>query len=414
MNKRKYNELFDPIKIGNVQLKNRLAMAPVTNNFTQGGYITEQQIAFLAARAKGGVGLIITGPAKYMMPGSSSNVLTLALSERSHMPGWNDLSETIHAFGAKIFAQVGAGPTGRQMLRGHRAKGASPLPILRIPPENIPEGQLKFEARKGLSVLWEMYSDGPTPEELTIEEIERIEGAYATTARLVKECGLDGAELHFAHGYLGDNFLSPRTNLRTDAYGGNFDNRTRFFRNVVIKSRLQAGLDFVIGARVTGEEHMPGGLDIEQSSRVAKIGEELGLDYIHLTAGCWEAVKWYLPEMDGTMLPEAEVMKESVRIPVITPSLHSPTEAGKAIKEGKTDMVSLGRPLIADPEWVNKVARGEESKIRKCMRCLACLRRTRHGLGLRCEVNGDVGQERYNPDYWRSEAPFKKQYYLPK
>lgn len=414
MNQSKYTEMFKPIRIGNVELRNRLAMAPVTNNYTQGGYITAQQIAFLAARAKGGVGLIITGPAKYLMPGSSSHVLTLALSERGHMPGWNELAETIHAFGAKIFGQVSAGPPSRQMLRGFKAKGPSPLPVVKIPKENIPQGQIRFEDRKGLSPLWEMYSDGPVPEKLTIEEIEWIEDAYATTVRLMKECGLDGAELHFAHGYLGDNFLSPRTNLRTDAYGGSFDNRTRFFRNVVIKSRLQAGLDFVIGARMTGEEHMPGGLSIEESSRVAKIGEELGLDYIHLSSGCWEAVKWYLPEEDGTMLPEAEAMKESVKIPVITPSIHSPAEAEKAIKEGKTEMVSLCRPLIADPDWVNKVVRREERRIKKCIRCLACLRRTRHGLGLRCEVNRDVGQEQYMPEYFRTSAPLKKEYYLPK
>jgi 2,4-dienoyl-CoA reductase-like NADH-dependent reductase (Old Yellow Enzyme family) len=412
-NQSKYSEMFKPHKIGNVELKNRLAMAPHVTNFC-GEYISEQQIAYHAARAKGGVGLIVAPPAHTLMPGSSSHVLSTDLSERVHMPGWNELAETIHAFGAKIFAQAVAGPTGRQMLRGHKAKGASPLPIPRIPPDNIPEGQLKFEARKGLSSLWEMYSDGPTPEELTIEEIEWIENAYAKIVRLMKACGLDGAELHFAHGYLGDNFLSPRTNLRTDAYGGSFENRVRLFRNVVIKSRLQAGSDFVIGARLTGEEHMPGGITIEESTRTAKIGEELGLDYIHLTSGCWEAIKWYLPEEDGTILPEARAMKETVKIPVITPSIHDPAAVEKAIAEGSTDIVSLCRPLIADPEWVNKVADGQERRIKKCMRCLACLRRTRHGLGMRCEMNREVGQERYNPKYWRSAAPGKKNYHVPK
>jgi 2,4-dienoyl-CoA reductase-like NADH-dependent reductase (Old Yellow Enzyme family) len=414
MNNSKYVEMFKPIKIGKVELKNRLALAPLTNNFTQGGYITEEQIAFLAARAKGGVGLIVTGPAKYLMPGTSAHVLTLALSERSHMPGWNDLAETIHAFGAKVFGQVSAGPPSRQMLRGFKAKGPSPLPIVEIPPENIPQHQIDFENRKGLSHLWDMYKNGPVPEALTIEEIEWIEDAYAITARLMRECGLDGAELHFGHGYLGDNFLSPRTNLRTDAYGGSFDNRVRFFRNIVVKSRLQAGPDFVIGARLTGNEHMPGGLKIEESCRIAKIGEELGLDYIHLTAGCWEAIKWYVPEEDGTMLAEAEEMKKSVKIPVITPSIHSPRAVEEAIDKGKTDLVSLCRPLVADPEWANKVANSDGRRIKKCIRCLACLRRTRHGLGLRCEVNRDVGQERYMPQYHRASAPFKKGYYIPK
>lgn len=410
----KYVEMFKPITIRNVEIRNRLVMAPATTNYSQAGYPTDQQIAYIAARAKGGAGLIITPPAKYSMPGFQGHVLAQNLSERGHMPIWNELVETIHAFGAKAFGQISAGAPGRQNLRGTKTKGVSPLPVVRIPRENIPKGELEFEARKGLSSLWDMYSDGPVPEELTIEEIQWIENAYGTVARLMKECGFDGAELHFAHGYLGDNFLSPRTNLRTDAYGGSFENRARFFRNVVIKTRVQVGLDFVLGVRLTGEEHMPGGLKIEESSRVAKIGEELGLDYIHLTAGCWEAVKWYVPEEDGTMIPQAEAMKRMVKIPVITPSIHNPARVEEAIREGKTDMVSLCRPLIVDPEWVNKVATGEEQKIRKCIRCLVCLRRTRHGLGMRCEVNREVGQERYIPEYNRSSAPYRKEFYLPK
>jgi 2,4-dienoyl-CoA reductase (NADPH2) len=159
---------------------------------------------------------------------------------------------------------------------------------------------------------------------------------------------------------------------------------------------------------------MPGGITIEDSSLVAKLGEELGVDYLHLTAGCWEAVKWYVPDEDGTMLSQAEALKKAVKIPVITPSIHNPVMAEQAIRDMKTDMVSLCRSLIADPEWVNKVARGEENRVRKCIRCLVCLRRTRNGLGMRCEVNREVGQEKYMPEYYRSAAPFKKEFFLPK
>ena len=409
-----YVEMFKPIRIRNVELKNRVVMAPATTNYSQAGYPTEQQIAYLAARAKGGVGLIVTPPAKYTMPGFQGHVLAQNLSERAHMPIWNELVETVHAFGAKVFGQISLGVSGRQNLRGSKVKGVSPLPVMGVPRENIPKGELEFEARKGLSPFWDMYNDGPVPEELSIEEIQWIENSCGHVARLMKGCGFDGAELHFAHGYLGDNFLSPRTNLRTDAYGGSFENRVRFFRNVVIKTRVQVGPEFVVGVRLTGEEHMAGGLGIEESSRVAKIGEELGLDYIHLTAGCWEAVKWYVPEEDGTMLPQAEEMKKVVKIPVITPSVHSPAAVEEAIRSGKTDLVSHCRPLIVDPEWVNKVAGGEEKRIRRCIRCLVCLRRTRSGLGMRCEVNREVGQERYMPEYYRRAAPQWKEFYLPR
>ena len=414
MDQSAYTEIFKPIKIGNVELKNRLAMAPVTTNYTQAGYPTEQFIAFLAARAKGGIGLLVTPPAVNLFSGSPTHVLFPLLSEKAHIPLWNEVVETIHAFGAKAFGQVLVGGVGRQTAPGSRSKAPSRVPVVRIPPENIPGKSKEYEARKGLPSLWDRYRDLPEPEELTIEEIEWIEDAYAKTIRLMKACGFDGAELHFAHGYLGDNFLSPRTNLRTDAYGGSLENRARVFCNAITKSRAQVGPDFVIGVRLTGNEHMAGGLTVEDSSRIAKMGEAVGLDYIHLTAGCWEAVKWYAPEEDGTMLPEAEVIKRRVKIPVITPAIHDPEKAEGAIKEERTDMVSLCRPLIADPEWANKVANGQEKKIRKCIRCLGCLQRTRRALGLRCEVNREVGQERYNPEYYRLSAPFWKEYSLPK
>ncbi len=409
----KFTEMFKPIKIGNVEIKNRLVMAPVTNNFSQDGHITEEHIAFLAARAKGGAGLVISGPGGYLMPGTPLHVLVPSLSNKTDLPAWNELVETVHAFGAKLFIQVFAGGSGRQS-KGAKSKAPSPVPVVGIPKDNIPKGEIEYEARRGLSCLWEMYTNCPVPEELTIEEIEWIESAYAKGIQLAKECGFDGAELHFAHGYLGDNFLSPRTNIRTDKYGGSFDNRTRFFRNVIQKSRSLVGIDFVIGVRLTGDENMPGGLSIGESASIAKIGEELGLNYIHLTAGCWEAVKWYLPEEDGTMLPQAEAMKRTVKIPIITPAIHDPLNVENAIREGKTDMVSLCRPLIADPEWVNKVANAQGMGIRECIRCLACLRRTRHGLGLRCEVNRNVGQERYMPEYFRTAAPSRRNFYLPK
>lgn len=409
-----YREMFKPIKIGNIELKNRLAMAPVTTNYTQAGYPNEQFIAFLAARAKGGVGLLVTPPAVNLFPGSPTHVVFPLLSEKAHISMWNEVVEAIHAFGAKAFCQVMVGGVGRQTAPGTTSKAPSAVPVVRIPPENIPPKSIEYEARKGLPSLWDRYQNLPEPEELTVEEIVWIEDTYAKTSLLAKECGFDGAELHFAHGYLGDNFFSPRTNLRSDEYGGTLENRARVFRNAIVKTRAQVGPDFVIGVRLTGNEHVSGGLTVEESSRIAKMGEEEGLSYVHLTAGCWEAVKWYVPEEDGTMLPEAEGMKSVLKIPVITPAIHRPGNAEDALKEGKTDMVSLCRSLIADPEWVNKAASGEEKKIRKCIRCLGCLQRIRRALGLRCEVNREVGQERYNPEYHRLSAPYWKEYSLPK
>jgi 2,4-dienoyl-CoA reductase-like NADH-dependent reductase (Old Yellow Enzyme family) len=408
-----YKEMFQPITIGNVALKNRLVMAPTTTNFAQGGYPTEQFMAFLAARAKGGVGLIVTPPALNLFPGGTVHLVFPLLSEKEHMPLWNEVVETIHAFGAKAFGQVMVGGSGRQVGPGALSKAPSPVPIVSIPEENIPRQAKAYEARKGLPSLWAQYKDLAPPQELSVEEIVWLEDAYAKTALMMKGCGFDGVELHFAHGYLGSSFLSARTNHRTDAYGGSLEKRGRLLYNSVAKTRAAVGSDFVVGVRMTGTEHMPQGITIAESAHMARAAEQEGLDYVHLTGGCWEAAKWYLPEEDGTMLDEAAAMKAVLKIPVITPAIHTPENAENAIAHGKTDMVSLCRPLIADPQWVAKVANGEEHTIRKCIRCLGCLHRLRRSLGLRCEVNREVGQERYNPAYYRLSAPGWKKYCLP-
>ncbi|MBA7697205.1 NADH oxidase [subsurface metagenome] len=327
------------------------------------------------------------------------------------MRGWNELVETIHAFGAKLVIQVSPG-RGRQVPKGLPTKAPSPLP-LRIPPENLPAKCREFEERRKLPSVWASIMEGETPQEMTIDEIVIAEDSYAIAARLMKECGADGVELHFAHGYLGYSFLSPRTNIRNDQYGGSFENRIRFLTNALAKVRREVGDSFVVGIRISGDEHMPGGLGIEETSRMLKIAEEKGLDYVHLTDGCFEAAKWYVPDEDGTMLVEAEVLKKVLSIPVITPSIHDPVSAERALKEGKTDMVSLGRALLADSAWVKKVSEGQANKIVKCIRCLTCLRRIRAGLSIRCEVNPNLGAERYNPENHRLNAPHKKVLYYP-
>jgi len=412
----KFEKMFEPIKIKDIEIRNRLAMAPINNNFPQDGQVTEQLIAYLAERSRNGTGLIVTAPgiAGVGPPVSGARLPSyrLTLLNPGYIAGWNELIETIHAFGAKVFCQVMAGGAGRQTRKGVLTRAPSPLPM-RIPPENLPVKCREFEERRNLPSVWEHLMEGVMPQEITIEEIVAIEDAYAEGARLVKGCGADGVELHLAHGYLGYSFLSPRTNLRNDLYGGNFENRIRFLTNILTKVRHEVGDSFVVGIRISGDEHMPGGLGVEETSRILTIAEEMGLDYVHLTNGCYEAAKWYVPDEDGTMLVEAEVLKKTLRIPIITPSIHDPVTAEKALQEGKTDMISLGRSLLADSEWVKKVSEGHHHKIVKCIRCLTCLRRIRNGLTIRCEVNPNLGAERYTPGNHRINAPHRKVLYYP-
>ncbi len=401
--------MFQPITIKSIEVRNRIAMAPLHTGFMQGPQVTEQLIAYYAERARNGVGLIVTSPVSgAVIPGMPQPP---PLSSPAHLPGWNELVETVHAFGAKVFIQLMPG-VGRQAARGLPTRAPSPLP-LRIPPENLPEKASAFARRRKLPDVWEPVMQGEMPREITLAEIETAEDSYAVSARLARRCGADGVELHFAHGYLGYSFLSPRTNFRTDAYGGSFDNRIRFLLHVLAKVRQAVGDEFPVGIRISGDEHMPGGLGASETLEILKRAEQAGLDCVHLTDGCFEAAKWYVPDEDGTMLVEAEPLKAALNIPIITPSIHDPVAAEKALVEGRTDMVSLGRSILADSEWVTKVSEARHSKIVRCIRCLTCLRRTRNGLYIRCEVNPRLGAERYAPENSRLNAPHPRVLHYP-
>jgi 2,4-dienoyl-CoA reductase-like NADH-dependent reductase (Old Yellow Enzyme family) len=224
-------------------------------------------------------------------------------------------------------------------------------------------------------------------------------------------CNYDGVEIHTAHGYLGHQFLSPRSNRREDIYGGSLENRMRFLTNILVKSRKKVGRDYCIGFRISGDEHMPDGLTHDEVKQICRKMEELGADYVHLSDGSYEALKWFLPYDGGVHnLEHAESLKSVLNIPVITPAVRDPEMADKAIKAGRTDMISLGRSLIADPAWVNKVAQGKKPV--KCILCyVGCLSRLIQGLPVRCMVNGEAGFERYNSEY-RLSPPFKKHWEL--
>lgn len=409
MNNPKFEKMFEPFRIKGVEIRNRLVMAPLNTNFVNSNHVSEQLIAYLAARARNGVGMIVTSPVSgVVIPGMPQPPL---LNRPEQLPGWNELTETIHAFGTRLVIQLMPG-VGRQSRQGVATKAPSPLP-LHIPPENLPRRCLEFEKRRNLPSIWEYLMVGEVPQELTIDEIIAAEDSYAISADLAKNFGADGVELHFSHGYLAYSLLSPRTNQRKDNYGGSYDNRLRFLINVLAKVRRTVGESFMVGIRISADEHMPGGLGIEETGNILKRIEGLGIDYVHLSDGCFEAAKWYVPDGDGTMLVEAEYLKKLLQIPILTPGLHNPVLAEKALKEGKTDMVSLGRAILADAEWVNKVRTGEYQKIVKCIRCLTCLRRTRNGLYIRCEVNPNLGAERYDPANYRWNAPHKKSLYYP-
>ncbi len=403
----RYGAIFLPIRIGKVEIKNRVAMAPIGHTgATRDGHITEQVKAWYAARAHGGTGLIITGA---MYTNRECAQLSLmrnpGLYDPSHIYGLSEMVEAVHAFGCRIFAQVSPGG-GRQA----GAKAPSPIPY-RIPLENLPEKMLQEHKKRGVQMLEVLRLDGPIPPVLTVEEIEALEDGWANAVQLAKRCNFDGVELHSAHGYLGHQFLSPRCNKRDDIYGGVLENRMKFLTSSLAKMRKTLGRDYCIGIRISGDEHMPDGLAHDEVKQICKRMEELGADFIHLSDGSHEAMNRMYPEDSGRHnLEHARSLKKILKIPVITPAVRDPDLAAEAIEANWTDMISLARSLIADPEWANKVASGRSPV--KCILCgIGCLSRLRGNLPIRCIVNPSAGLKKYVPKY-RLAPPFKRNWHL--
>ncbi len=389
----RFQRLFEPIRIGKAAIRNRIAMAPMVTQYADRGYVSEQQLAYYAARARGGVGLIIIEHVLASKWAEDNCPLpVLRLYDPSHMSGFAELVETLHAFGAKVFVQlnVGVGIQGSSVGSGVQPVGPSAVRY-RTPPEMVP--------RNCLQVLG-AFMVGETAREMSIEEIEREQENFVKAAMMARAVGFDGLEIHAAHGFLLDEFLSPRYNRRTDRYGGTLENRMRFLLELVRKTKAAVGNDMAVGVRASADEHIPGGSTYEDMKLVVKRLAGEGIDYFHLGDGCFESLKYIIPDEANTMLEEAAGFKKLVTLPIVTPTIHDPQLADKAVSEGMTDMISLGRQLIADPEWANKVKRGRLATITKCTRCnKGCYARIFQGLRIKCVRNPESGLERYNPRY---------------
>jgi len=401
-----YPELFEPIKIGSVEIANRIAMAPMNTVFSMDnqGYVNEQILAYYAARAKGGVGLIITecvlGTKQASKFPYTSN---LHLFNTTHVPGLEEVVETIHAFGSKVFIQLSIG-FGRQGHNPDHERPPAPSPIpYQTDPTLMPKQMLKFISQniQILDPRIPTMAHADMPREMTKDEIKSEIEQFAKSCVLAILAGFDGIELHAPHGYLEHQFLSPRSNKRTDEYGGSLENRMRFVVEIYQAVRKMIGHAVPIGIRLSGDEHMPDGIHHDEMKLVVRKMGEMGIDYVHLSDGSYEALKYFFPDEDGTILDEAQGFKSVLpaNVPVMTPSVHDPVMAVDAIKASKTDMISLGRQLLCDPEWANKVREGR--KFNKCTRCCDCLMRTAAGLPVRCRVNRDLGREKYMPEFWR-------------
>ena len=366
----KYPNTFSEYSINTLKIKNRLSMAPMTSNYgDRDGNVTEKMVNYYAARARGGVGFIFV-EACYVNKNGKGFIQQLGLDDDKYIPGLKGLVDSVHQGGAKVFLQLIHG--GRQTFPA--ISGTQP-----IAPSPIP-----------CPVVQEM------PREMTVEEIKSLVDDFGKAATRAKEAGFDGVDIHCAHGYMVEQFLSPYSNCRSDEYGGDLKGRMRFLNEIVENIRHRVGPEYPIVVRLSAEEYVPNGLSIQDSIEVAKILEKAGVNALSISAGVYETVERLFPPMDvpqGSLVYLAEAIKKAVSIPVLT--VGGLTEAAyieQLIQEGKVDGAILGRALLADPEWPRKAFEGLEQQIIPCIGCNQCRNRAVR-QEINCTVNHRTGRE---------------------
>lgn len=415
-----YDMLFSPMKIGNVEIKNRIVMAPMCMGFGQyNGCATETMMDYYEERAKGGVGLIFTEITRINDITGASSFGQLGMSHDYQIPALREMADRIHKHNCKIMVELHH--PGRQNLGlmigtvpicniGSKLMGNLYTKILTQ--AVIPQGK-KLQDKHIVprtvapSKCERSKMSDSVNRELSVNEIKRIICQFIEGAVRVKKAGCDGVELHAAHGYLIQQFLSPNTNKRTDQYGGSLENRMRFLLEIIDGIRLNCGKDFPIVVRLTVDEMYSEigqngkGYNLEEGIKMAKILNDKGIDAIDVSSAAYDTFNYWLEPTTftpGWRKYLASEVRKVVDIPVIAANLiRSPKQAEMQLEEGTQDFISLGRPLIADPHWPNKVKSGNENLIKRCVCCLYCFESMMKGAYKythgNCSVNPFVGRE---------------------
>lgn len=368
-----FQYLFTPLKIGEVTLRNRIFSPPHGTVFAEPNSLPNERLAYYhAERAKGGVGLIITeGTAVH--PTGKPFANTLEGFDEKCIPGFRLIASMVHDQGVKIFGQLYH--RGRQMESLHTR-----LPVWG--PSPIPSPATR-----------------EIPHEMNREEIQEIVQGFAKAAAHLKEAGYDGVEIHGAHGYILNQFMSFLSNQREDEYGGSLENRLRFPIQVIQAVRKAVGAALVVGLRVSGDELVPGGLTLEDMREIAPRLEATGmLDYISVSVGNYSTHYIMIGDMSiplGAAVYLAAGIKEVVSLPVFTAlRIKDPLQAEKILADGHADMVGMCRALITDPELPRKAKEGRLEDIRNCIACNQECRTHFQGRMISCVQNPAVGFEK--------------------
>ncbi len=373
-----FPKLFEEGRIGKVKINNRIVMAPLGTPFWgMNGEVTDRLTDHYVARAKGGTGLITVSMAAVDYPPGYGARCSLDQPEDDRkIPLHYTFVEKLHSYGAKVSLQVNH--MGRQGYArpGFEFVSASPVHC-------IPIGKAPY----------------PIPRALKKDEIYQIMDRFAAVTVRAKRAGYDMIEIHGAHGYLVNSFMSPYMNKRKDDFGGSLENRMRFPTELIKRMKEAAGDDYPIGIRIVGDEFIDGGITTEESPIMAQMLEEAGAAFIHAASGLYET--WHKSN-DISRLAEGwksyiwEAIRKTVNIPIFASGgSRTPEFCESVVATGKADFVALGRQMFADPEWPNKAKTGRVDEIRKCISCMECLGGlTGRAADTRCAVNVAVGREK--------------------
>lgn len=384
----RHASLFAKGMIGSLELKNRLVMPPMVRNYADAqGRAGARYAAHVERVARGGAGMLIL-EASFISPEGRGFANQLGIHDDAVIPGIKTLVRVAHRHGAKI---------GMQLYHAGRQTTSKTTGLPTYAPSAIPDP---------VSVQ--------VPAEMDAAKIKAVIGEFARAAARAKKAGLDFVEIHGAHGYLITQFLSRFSNRRTDQYGGSFQNRARFLMEVYAAIRKAVGKNYPVLVRLSGEEMVEGGITLEETVRAAKMLEREGVDGLHVSVGNYASYArgYMIAPMampDALIVRVAAAVKKAVKIPVIAVGkLRDPKVAAAVLDGRKADFIAIGRTLLADPEWPNKVREGRLDEVNPCIACnQGCISRLFAGQDVWCTVNPETGREQQF-----AKAPKSKKHFV--
>ena len=364
--------LFQPIRIGKMWLKNRMVFPPMNTNYSnENGAPLEVMMDYYGRRAKGGASLITVESTTFDAT-SRNHTAQSQFSDSGTIPLWSKVVDKIHRYGAKASIELNHFGADGTVSSGGQEPSSSNV-TCRGP-------------------QYEIHS-------LTIPEIHDMQERYVQAVVNAKKAGFDAVTFHAAHGNIMPQFFDTLYNKRTDWYGGSFENRVRFAREIVEMTRKAVGPTYPLIMRISGEEYIEGGREIEETIEICKVMEKAGIDCFDISGGItgtylFSISPYNLPGLKGFMMPNAKKIKEAVNVPVIgAGGVRDPEYAEELLEEGYVDMVSFGRSMIADPDFCKKAMCNRSEDIRPCLTCGNCFQEIAADRILTCTVNAEAGRE---------------------